>query len=52
VEDERKLLNEPRSLAFYHSVAQQLFTSNRARKDIQNTVAFLTMRIRETDEDN
>jgi hypothetical protein len=50
-DNERKLLEETRSLAFQSSVVQLLFASTRARKDIHTTVAFLTTRVRELDED-
>jgi hypothetical protein len=46
------LLEEARSIAFHHTVAQLLFACPRARKDIQNTVAFLTTRVRSPDEDD
>jgi hypothetical protein len=48
---ERKLLDEPRALAFHHSVAQLLFVITRSRKDIQTTVVFLATLAREPDED-
>jgi hypothetical protein len=41
-EEESKPLEEKRAIAFHHCVAQLLFTSARARKDIQPSVAFLT----------
>jgi hypothetical protein len=50
--DERKLPGESRALAFHHSLAQLLFSSTRARKDIQTTVTFLTTRVREPDKDD
>jgi hypothetical protein len=51
-EDERKVLGEEQARAFHHSVAQLLFTTTRARKDIQHTVAFLTTRVKSPDEDD
>jgi hypothetical protein len=38
-------------MAFHHSVAQLIFASARARKDIQTTIAFLTTRVRNPNED-
>jgi hypothetical protein len=46
------LLEEKRAIAFHHCVAQLLFASARAQKDIQPEVAFLTTRVREPDEDD
>jgi hypothetical protein len=51
-EEECKPLEEKRVIAFHHCVAQLLFASARARKDIQSGVAFLTTRVRNPDEDN
>jgi hypothetical protein len=51
-EDESKPLEEKRAIAFHHCVAQLLFASARARKDIQPSVAFLTTRVRTPDEDD
>jgi hypothetical protein len=51
-EKECKALNESEAMAFHHSVAQLLFASTRARKDIHTTTAFLTMRVRNPDEDD
>jgi hypothetical protein len=48
-EDEIKPLEEKRAIAFHHCVAQLLFASARARKDIQPSVAFLTTRVRTPD---
>jgi hypothetical protein len=42
--DESVPLEEKRAIAFHHCVAQLLFASARARKDIQPAVAFLTTR--------
>jgi hypothetical protein len=51
-EGESVLLEEKRAIAFHHCVAQLLFASVRARKDVQPAVAFLTTRVREPDEDD
>jgi hypothetical protein len=51
-EDERKVLGEEQARAFHHSVAQLLFATTRARKDIQHIVAFLTTRVKSPDEDD
>jgi hypothetical protein len=50
--NECKPLNESEAMEFHHSVAQLLFASARARKDIHTTIAFLTMRVRNPDEDD
>lgn len=47
-----KLLDEDRAVAFHHTVAQLLFASTRARRDIQVAVAFLTTRVKSPDEDD
>ena len=39
-------------VAFHHTVAQLLFASARARRDIQTAVAFLTTRVKRPDEDD
>lgn len=39
-------------MAFHHTVAQLLFMSARARRDIQTAVAFLTTRVKSPDEDD
>jgi hypothetical protein len=51
-DDERNFLDEPRALAFHHSVAQLLFASTRARKYIQATVDFPTTPAREPYDDD
>jgi hypothetical protein len=51
-DDERKVLNEEQARAFHHPVAQLLFATTRVRKDIQHTVAFITMRVKSPDEDD
>ena len=47
-----KLREEERALAFHHTMAQLLFMSTRARRDIQTAVAFLTTKVKTPDEDN
>jgi hypothetical protein len=49
---EAKALEEERSLAFHHTVAQLLFMATRARRGIQTAVAFLTTQVKTPDEDN
>jgi hypothetical protein len=51
-EGECKPLGEPEAMAFHHSVVQLLFASTRARKDIHTTIACLTMRVRNPNEDD
>jgi hypothetical protein len=51
-DNERKILGEEQARAFHHSAAQLLFATTRARKYIQRTVAFLTMRVKSPDEDD
>ena len=51
-DNERELLDETRSQAFHHAVAQLLFTVIRCRKDTHMLIAFLTTRVRNLDEDN
>jgi hypothetical protein len=48
-EGECKPLDESEAMAFHHYVAQLLFASTRARKDIQTTIAFLSTRVRNPD---
>jgi hypothetical protein len=50
--NEQKVLGEEQARAFHHSVAQLLFATTRARKDIQHMVAFLTMRVNSPDKDD
>ncbi len=38
--------------AFHHTVYQLLFAENRARRDIQTAVLFLTIRVKAPDEDD
>ena len=47
-----KGLPEEQTMAFHRTTAQLLFLSARARRDIQPTTAFLTMRVRSMDEDD
>jgi hypothetical protein len=49
---DRKLLPEEQAQHFHRTVAQLLFLSCRARRDIQTAVAFLTTRVKEPDEDD
>ena len=51
-EEDAKYLPEVQAQLFHHSVNQRLFLSCRARRDIQTAVAFLTTRVRATDEDD
>jgi hypothetical protein len=39
-------------LAFHHTVAQLLFMLTKARRDIRTAVAFLTTRVKRSDEDD
>ena len=41
-----KVLPEEQAMVFHRATAQLLFLSARARRDIQPTTAFLTMRVR------
>jgi hypothetical protein len=50
-EDVRKL-NEELVDVFHHTVYQLLFAANRARRDIQTAVSFLTTRVKAPDEDD
>jgi hypothetical protein len=49
--DGRKL-NEELADASHHTVYQLLFAANRARRDIQMAVSFLTTRVKAPDEDD
>ena len=40
-EDERKLLDEYQATSFHHTLAQFMFFTSRARKDIKISAAFL-----------
>ena len=50
-EDGRKL-SEEQADVFHHRVYQLLFAANRARRDIQTVVSFLTMRVQAPDKDD
>eukprot|EP00804_Cyclotella_cryptica_P002560 CCRYP_010401-RA/>CCRYP_010401-RA protein AED:0.15 eAED:0.13 QI:0/0/0/0.5/1/1/8/0/1350 len=52
VERQGKRLSEEQARHFHHTVAQLLFLSGRARRDIQTAVAFLTTRVKQPDEDD
>ena len=52
VREDGKKLNEELVDAFHPTVYQLLFTANRARRDIQTAVSFLTTRVKAPDEDN
>eukprot|EP00804_Cyclotella_cryptica_P029637 CCRYP_019028-RA/>CCRYP_019028-RA protein AED:0.31 eAED:0.31 QI:0/-1/0/1/-1/1/1/0/180 len=47
-----KVLPAEQASAFHWTVAQLLFLSGRARRDIQTAAAFLTMRVKSPDEDD
>ena len=49
---EAKYLTEEQAKHFHHAVAQLLFVSARARRDIQTAVSFLTTRVKKPDEDD
>jgi hypothetical protein len=51
-DNERKVLGEEQARSSHHSVAQLLFATPRAGKDIQHTVAFLKTRVKSPDEDD
>ena len=51
-EKEAKYLSEEKDRDFHHVVAQLLFLANRARRDIQTAVAFLTTRVKKPHEDD
>jgi hypothetical protein len=42
VRENKRKLNEEQADAFHHNVYQLLFAANRARRDIQTAVSFLT----------
>ena len=52
VREDGKKLNEEQADAFHHTVYQLLFAANRARRDIQTAVSFLTTRVQAPDEDD
>ena len=45
-------LSEELAEVFHHTVYQLLFAANRARRDIQTAVSFLTTRVKAPDQDN
>ena len=47
-----KVLPEEQAMAFHHTMAQILFLSTRAWRDIQPATAFLTTRVRSPDKDD
>jgi hypothetical protein len=51
-ENEAHFLPEEQAQDFHHVVAQLLFLSSRARRDIQMAVAFLCTRVKRPDEDD
>ncbi len=51
IQESGKQLNEELAEAFHHTTYQLLFAANRARRDIQTAVSFLTTRVQELDED-
>jgi hypothetical protein len=51
-ESEARFLPEEQAQDFHHVVAQLLFLSSRARRDIQTAVAFLCTRVKRPDEDD
>ena len=52
VRDEGRRLNDEQADAFHHTVYQLLFAANRARRDIQTAVSFLTTRVQAPDKDD
>ena len=44
-DNEREILDKIQAQAFYHAVAQLLFTEIRCMKDTQTSIAFLTTRV-------
>ena len=49
---EAQLLPEEQAIQFHPIVAQFLFVSTRARRDIQTAVAYLRTRVKSPDEDD
>ena len=47
-----KYLPEEQAQSFHHTTAQLLFICSRSCRNIETTVAFLTTRVRQTDEDD
>jgi hypothetical protein len=52
VRENGRKLSEELAEAFHHTVYQLLFAANRARRDIQTAVSFLTTRVKNPDEDD
>ena len=52
VREDGKKLSEEQADAFHHTVYQLLFAANRACRDIQTAVSFLTLRVQAPDEDD
>ncbi len=52
VQENGTKLNEELAEAFYHTVYQLLFAANRARRNIQTAVSFLTTRVKNPDKDD
>jgi hypothetical protein len=52
VQKEARELSKEQALAFHHTVVQLLFMATRARRDIQTAVAFLTIRVKNPDDNN
>ena len=51
-DEEVKKLPEELAIAYHHTVAQLLFLSQRARRDAQLPVSFLTKRVKSPDRDD
>ena len=52
MEIERNILDEERSAAFHHAVAQLMFAMPQSKKYVQTYVLFLTNRVREHGKDD
>jgi hypothetical protein len=52
VRENGRKLSEELAEVFHHTVYQLLFAANRARRDIQTAVSFLTTRVKNPDEDD
>ena len=51
-EEKQTLLDKERATAFHHTVAQLVFVTSRARKQIKMAIAFLCNRLRIPEEDD
>ena len=51
-DNNQDILNKTQSHAFYHAVAQLLFTGIRCRKDAKKEISFLKTRVRKPDKDD